>query len=111
MSELDDLGTTRRSTRITRIHDELGGETIRPNLVRAETPEERRRGLTRRELLVKAPWCGGALDAGSFAGGRPKLGEGSLHGHAERDQPRRRMATGAQAQAEKDLVSSSTCSS
>ena len=46
--------------------DELGrGDHSDPSLVRAETPEERHRGLTRRELLVK-----GGLGAAAIAGRR-----------------------------------------
>jgi putative spermidine/putrescine transport system substrate-binding protein len=50
--------------------DELGrGDHSDPAVVRAETPEERRRGLTRRELLVKGGIGAAAISgAGALAG-------------------------------------------
>ena len=48
--------------------DELGrGDHSDPTLTRAETPEERRRGMTRRELLVRGGLGAAAL---STAGAR-----------------------------------------
>lgn len=90
--------------------DELGrGDHSDPTLVRAVTPEDRRRGMTRRELLVR-----GGMGAAAIAGA------GTLSGTAAA-RPTRSSAsgkytgtlnvislgvewpTGAQAQAEKDL--------
>src|SRR6185437_13212907 len=90
--------------------DELGrGDYSDSTVVRAETPEERARGLTRRELLVK-----GGLGAAAIAGA------GTLAGTAAAKPTRAakpgaytgtlnvislgvEWPTGAQAQAEKDL--------
>src|SRR5437867_5859459 len=87
--------------------DELGrGDHSDPNLVRADTPEERRRGLTRRELLVKGGLGAAALStAGSLAGtaaakvGRKEAFTGTLNVISLGVE----WPTGAQAQAEKDL--------
>src|SRR5713101_5718475 len=87
--------------------DELGrGDHSDPNLVRAETPEERRRGMTRRELLVKGGLGAAALStAGAFAGpaaaklGRKEAFTGTLNVISLGVE----WPTGAQAQAEKDL--------
>src|SRR5437870_5262442 len=71
MSELDDLGyDPQEYADQLGYTDELGrGDHSDPNLVRAETPEERRRGMTRRELLVKGGLGAAALStAGSLAG-------------------------------------------
>ena len=50
--------------------DELGrGDYSDPNVVRAESPETRRRRLSRRELLVKGGLGAAAVTAGgAFAG-------------------------------------------
>jgi putative spermidine/putrescine transport system substrate-binding protein len=87
--------------------DELGrGDHSDPSLVRAETPEERRRGMTRRELLVKGGLGAAALStAGAFAGpaaakvGRKEAYTGTLNVISLGVE----WPTGAQAQAEKDL--------
>src|SRR5439155_6101053 len=87
--------------------DELGrGDHSDPNLVRAETPEERRRGLPRRELLVKGGLGAAALStAGSFAGpaaaklGRKEAFTGTLNVISLGVE----WPQGAQQQAEKDL--------
>ena len=87
--------------------DDLGrGDHSDPSLVRAETPEERHRGLTRRDLLVKgglgaaALAAGGSL-AGTAAARRSKSGKytGTLNVISLGVE----WPTGAQAQAEKDL--------
>src|SRR5437763_17112941 len=70
MSGLDDLGyDPQEYADQLGYTDELGrGDHSDPNLVRAETPEERRRGMTRRELLVKGGLGAAALStAGSLA--------------------------------------------
>src|SRR5712692_4310094 len=50
--------------------DELGrGDYSDPTAIRAETPEERRRGLTRRDLLVKGGVGAAAISGvGALAG-------------------------------------------
>src|SRR5437870_819150 len=108
MSGLDDLGyDPQEYADQLGYTDELGrGDHSDPNLVRAETPEERRRGLTRRELLVKGGLGAAALStAGSFAGpaaaklGRKEAFTGTLNVISLGVE----WPTGAQAQAEKDL--------
>src|SRR5581483_10399826 len=87
--------------------DELGrGDYSDPGVVRAETPEERRRGLTRRELLVKGGLGAAALStAGAFAGsaaakaGQKQAFTGTLNVISLGVE----WPAGAQAQAEKDL--------
>jgi putative spermidine/putrescine transport system substrate-binding protein len=90
--------------------DELGrGDHSDPAVVRAETPEERRRGLTRRELLVK-----GGLGAAAISGAGALAGSAAakLGGAAARSAYTGTLnvislgvewPAGAQAQAEKDL--------
>jgi putative spermidine/putrescine transport system substrate-binding protein len=90
--------------------DELGrGDYSDPTLVRAETPEERRRGMTRRELLVKGGLGAAALTtAGSFAGSaaarlaRPER-SGAYTGTLNVISLGVEWPAGAQDQAEKDL--------
>ena len=93
-------GSIPRSTRIswdTRTSSGAGDYSD-PNVVRAETPETRRRGVTRRELLVKGGLGAAALSAsGSLRRlggreGRTRRGERRVHRHPEDDQPRRRVA-------------------
>jgi putative spermidine/putrescine transport system substrate-binding protein len=90
--------------------DELGrGDHSDPTLTRAETPEERRRGMTRRELLVKGGLGAAALTtAGGFAGSasaklaRPDQA-GKYTGTLNVISLGVEWPAGAQAQAEKDL--------
>jgi putative spermidine/putrescine transport system substrate-binding protein len=106
MSELEDLGfdPSEYADQLG-YADELGrNDFTDPTAVRAETPEERRRGLTRRDLLVR----GGA-------GAAAITGVGALAGPAAAKLQSSRATTltmislgvewptGAQAQAEKDL--------
>src|SRR5437762_9656659 len=72
MSGLDDLGfDPQEYADQLGYTDELGrGDHSDPNLVRAETPEDRHRGLTRRELLKR-----GGLGAAAIAGGGALVGE------------------------------------
>src|SRR4051812_47775483 len=90
--------------------DDLGrGDHSDPTLTRAETPEERRRGLTRRELLVKGGLGAAAIaGAGSLAGtaaARPTRAAkaGAFTGTLNMISLGVEWPTGAQAQAEKDL--------
>src|SRR5258705_13672695 len=108
MSELDDLGfDPQEYADQLGYTDELGrGDHSDPTLVRAETPEERGRGLTRRELLVKGGLGAAAIaGAGSLAGpaaaklGRKEAFTGTLNVISLGVE----WPTGAQAQAEKDL--------
>jgi putative spermidine/putrescine transport system substrate-binding protein len=106
MSELEDLGfdPSEYADQLG-YADELGrSDFTDPTAVRAETPEERRRGMTRRDLLVR----GGA-------GAAAISGVGALAGPAAAKLQSSRVTTltmislgvewptGAQAQAEKDL--------
>jgi putative spermidine/putrescine transport system substrate-binding protein len=106
MSELEDLGfdPSEYADQLG-YADELGrSDFTDPTAVRAETPEERRRGMTRRDLLVR----GGA-------GAAAISGVGALAGPAAAKLQSSRATTltmislgvewptGAQAQAEKDL--------
>jgi putative spermidine/putrescine transport system substrate-binding protein len=106
MSELEDLGfdPSEYADQLG-YADELGrNDFTDPTAVRAETPEERRRGMTRRDLLVR----GGA-------GAAAISGVGALAGPAAAKLQSSRATTltmislgvewptGAQAQAEKDL--------
>jgi putative spermidine/putrescine transport system substrate-binding protein len=71
MSELDDLGfDPQEYADQLGYTDELGrGDHSDPTIARAETPEERQRGLTRRELLIKGGLGAAAITgAGAFAG-------------------------------------------
>src|SRR6266404_8537228 len=87
--------------------DDLGRNDFSdPTLVRAETPEERGRGLTRRELLVKGGLGAAAIaGAGSLAGpAAAKLAKGSKYtGTLNMISLGVEWPAGAQAQAEKDL--------
>src|SRR6266567_845623 len=87
--------------------DDLGrGDHSDPTLVRAETPEERERGLTRRELLVKGGLGAAAIaGAGSLAGpAAARLAKGSTYtGTLGMISLGVEWPAGAQAQAEKDL--------
>jgi putative spermidine/putrescine transport system substrate-binding protein len=87
--------------------DELGrGDHSDPTLTRAETPEERRRGMTRRELLVRGGLGAAALStAGAFAGpAAAKVSStGAYTGTLNMISLGVEWPTGAQAQAEKDL--------
>jgi len=90
--------------------DELGrGDHSDPALVRAETPEERRRGLTRRELLVKGGLGAAALStAGGLAGTAAARSQraaktGAYTGTLNVISLGVEWPAGAQAQAEKDL--------
>jgi putative spermidine/putrescine transport system substrate-binding protein len=87
--------------------DELGkGDYSDPDLVRAETPEERRRGLTRRELLVKGGIGAAAISgAGAFAGQAAAALEkrGAFTGTLNVISLGVEWPAGAQTQAEKDL--------
>ncbi len=90
--------------------DELGrGDYSDETVVRAETPEERRRGMTRRELLVKGGiGAVGLSGAGALAGSAAaKLGAaekaGAYTGTLNVISLGVEWPTGAQAQAEKDL--------
>jgi putative spermidine/putrescine transport system substrate-binding protein len=90
--------------------DELGrGDHSDPTIVRADTPEERRRGMTRRELLIKGGLGAAALtSAGAFAGGaaakvaRPAR-SGQYTGTLNVISLGVEWPAGAQDQAEKDL--------
>jgi putative spermidine/putrescine transport system substrate-binding protein len=87
--------------------DELGrGDHSDPSLVRAESPEERRRGMTRRELLVRGGLGAAALStAGAFAGPAAAKSSraGAYTGTLNVISLGVEWPTGAQAQAEKDL--------
>src|SRR5215510_13113821 len=87
--------------------DELGrGDHSDPSLVRAESPEERRRGMTRRELLVRGGLGAAALStAGAFAGPAAANSSraGAYTGTLNVISLGVEWPTGAQAQAEKDL--------
>ena len=65
MSDLEDLGfDPQEYADQLGYSDELGrGDYSDPNVVRAESPETRRRGLTRRDLLVKGGLGAAALSA------------------------------------------------
>ena len=104
-------GSIPRSTRISwDTADELGrGDYSDPNVVRAESPETRRRGVTRRDLLVKGGLGAAALSAsGAFAGSAAaKAGRGEASGKYTGTLNMISLGVewpaGAQAQAEKDL--------
>jgi putative spermidine/putrescine transport system substrate-binding protein len=90
--------------------DELGrGDHSDPTLVRAESPEERRRGMTRRELLVKGGFGAAAIaGAGALSGtaaARPsRAGKaGKYTGTLNVISLGVEWPTGASVQAEKDL--------
>src|SRR5262245_10993571 len=90
--------------------DELGrGDHSDPTLVRAETPEARRRGMTRRELLVKGGVGAAALaTAGGLTGtAAARLGRaeqsGAYTGTLNVISLGVEWPTGAQDQAQKDL--------
>src|SRR5438128_95925 len=90
--------------------DELGkGDYSDPNAIRAQTPEERRRGLTRRELLVKGGLGAAAIASGGTLAGqaaaRPdKAGKsGAFTGTLNVISLGVEWPTGAQTQAQKDL--------
>src|SRR3954465_15728898 len=90
--------------------DELGrGDHSDPTAARAETPEERRRGMTRRELLVKggigvAAIAGGGSLAGTAAARPARAAKtGKYTGTLNMISLGVEWPTGAQAQAEKDL--------
>ena len=71
--------------------DELGrGDYSDPNVIRAESPEARRRGVTRRELLVKGGLGAAALSAsGALAGSAAaKAGRGEASDPYTRHQVR-----------------------
>jgi len=86
--------------------DELGrGDHSDPSLVRAETPEERR-GLTRRDLLVRGGLGAAALAAGGSLAGTAaakSAKSGKYTGTLNVISLGVEWPTGAQAQAEKDL--------
>jgi len=87
--------------------DDLGRHDCSdPKIVRAETPEERGRGLTRRELLVKGGLGAAAIaGAGSLAGPAAAKwsASGAYTGTLNMISLGVEWPTGAQAQAEKDL--------
>ena len=90
--------------------DELGrGDYSDPNLVRAESPEERRRGLTRRELLVRggvgamALSSAGALAGSADAARATRARAGAYTGVLNVISLGVEWPTGAQTQAQKDL--------
>ncbi len=111
MSDLEDLGfDPQEYADQLGYSDELGrGDYSDPNVVRAETPETRRRGVTRRELLVKGGLGAAALSAsGAFAGSAAaKAGRGEASdaytGTLRMISLGVEWPAGAQAQAEKDL--------
>ena len=110
MSELDDLGyDPQEYADQLGYADELGrGDYSDRSVVRAETPEERRRGLTRRDLLVKGGLSAAMISgAGALAGpaaglARPER-QGKFTGTLNVISLGVEWPTGAQAQAEKDL--------
>ena len=111
MSDLEDLGfDPQEYADQLGYSDELGrGDYSDPNVVRAESPETRRRGVTRRELLVKGGLGAAALSAsGAFAGSAAaKAGRGEASdaytGTLRMISLGVEWPAGAQAQAEKDL--------
>src|SRR5438067_6064451 len=111
MSGLDDLGyDPQEYADQLGYTDELGrGDHSDGSLVRAETPEERRRGMTRRELLVKggigvAAIAGGGSLAGTAAARPARAAKtGKYTGTLNMISLGVEWPTGAQAQAEKDL--------
>src|SRR5207248_3848382 len=111
MSGLDDLGyDPQEYADQLGYTDELGrGDHSDPNLVRAETPEERHRGMTRRELLVRGGMGAAAIaGAGTLAGtaaARPTraAAAGKYTGTLNMISLGVEWPTGAQTQAEKDL--------
>src|SRR6266566_8411455 len=107
MSGLDDLGfDPQEYADQLGYTDELGrGDHTDPTLIRAETPEERRRGLTRRELLVKGGLGAAAIaGAGSLAGpaAAKLVKSGKYTGTLSMISLGVEWPAGAQAQAEKD---------
>jgi putative spermidine/putrescine transport system substrate-binding protein len=111
MSELDDLSfDPYEYADQLGYTDELGrGDYSDPTIVRAESPEERRRGLTRRELLIKGGLGAAALTgAGAFAGSaaarvaRPEK-SGAYTGTLNVISLGVEWPAGAQDQAQKDL--------
>jgi putative spermidine/putrescine transport system substrate-binding protein len=111
MSDLEDLGfDPQEYADQLGYSDELGrGDYSDPNVVRAESPETRRRGVTRRDLLVKGGLGAAALSAsGAFAGSAAaKAGRGEASGKYSGTLNMISLGVewpaGAQAQAEKDL--------
>ena len=111
MSDLEDLGfDSQEYADQLGYTDELGrGDHSEPNLVRAETPGARQRGLTRRELLVKGGLGAAAISgAGALAGpaaAKPAHAEssGKYTGTLNMISLGVEWPAGAQAQAEKDL--------
>src|ERR1700681_3978336 len=90
--------------------DELGrGDHSDESVVRAESPESRRQGLTRRELFVKggigamALSGAGTLAAGADAASSSREKAGAFKGTLNVISLGVEWPTGAQAQAEKDL--------
>jgi putative spermidine/putrescine transport system substrate-binding protein len=87
--------------------DELSRNDLSdPTAVRAETPEERRRGLTRRELLVKGGVGATALSGVGALAGRAsaaRLTPGKFTGTLNVISLGVEWPTGAQTRAEKDL--------
>ena len=109
MSDLEDLGfDPQEYADQLGYTDELGmGDHSDPSLVRAETPEERRRGMTRRELLVKGGIGAAALSTGERSPARrprpAREASGEYTGTLNMISLGVEWPTGAQAQAEKDL--------
>jgi hypothetical protein len=108
MSELEDRGfDLQEYADQLGYTDELGrNDFTDPTAIRAETPEERRRGLTRREVLIKGGVGVAALSgAGALAGGASAKREqaGAYTGTISMISLGVEWPTGAQAQAEKDL--------
>jgi putative spermidine/putrescine transport system substrate-binding protein len=111
LSELDDLSfDPQEYADQLGYTDELGrGDHSDPTIVRAETPEARQRGLTRRELLIKGGAGAVALTtAGAFAGGAAAkvakpAAKGQYTGTLNVISLGVEWPAGAQDQAEKDL--------
>jgi putative spermidine/putrescine transport system substrate-binding protein len=87
--------------------DELGrGDFSDPDVVRAETPEERRRAMTRRDLLVKGGVAAAALSGAGALAGRASAALGAsdaFTGTLNVISLGVEWPQGAQAQAEQDL--------
>jgi len=110
MSDLEGFGDPQEYADQLGYTDELAlGDYSDPNVVRAESPETRRRSLSRRELLAKGALGAAALSAsGAFAGSAAaKAGRGQASGAYTGTLRMISLGvewpTGAQAQAEKDL--------